>query len=497
MSITSGIRSGICAGLLAGINASCAAAAVEELRPGVLTVGDSNDLGIAEASAAETSFPIATPFPGVTLTTWYAANQGNPLISIPAEELQPQDFGAGDRFGPEITMGRDLYQSMPSVGICKIAVPGTDLSYWTGAGQYKAELVANALAWQTATGKLIGTAKISAGANDGNGSEALALAFEGRLTTLIADLRAALGASLKIVIPQVPLATTIPHIAIIRAAIVAVVAADPLAEMVYTDDLPLIDGSHYTADSYIALGQRCAAKALGLLDVTRHRPSRAAFVGADVARYGVGANSPRAWAGAIDGDIQVLGAVGGYVAGSPVLSVAAGFVELEIQASASAGFFSNAKAWVRPVTQAILDANGGLMPTPTLSAAHAFNASKIITIRNASGLAAIVDSGGGVNNAFTGTVTATGITTLVDNTEVFVLLLGMTGSSVFSLAPALTNPALADIADRPAAAMVTGGNSLFIGLSTARKAIAGNAGVDTMTMTTATLYSAITFAVAP
>lgn len=80
-------------------------------------------------------------------------------------------------------------------------------------------------------------------------------AYESRLVALLADLRATLGKpALRASIALLNSALSRTYAPVVRAAQVAVCAADELAEPFDMDDVPGFDGLHYSAAGNIAMG---------------------------------------------------------------------------------------------------------------------------------------------------------------------------------------------------------------------------------------------------
>ncbi len=86
-------------------------------------------------------------------------------------------------------------------------------------------------------------------------AEADALAYESRLVALLADVRATLGKpTLRARIALLNSALNRTYASTVRAAQVAVCAADPLTDPFDMNDVPGFDGLHYSAAGNIASG---------------------------------------------------------------------------------------------------------------------------------------------------------------------------------------------------------------------------------------------------
>lgn len=183
--------------------------------------------------------------------------------------------------GPELSLARTIADAFPDTQfvVVKVAYSGTSLAYdWDPmrAGSLYTTLtrtVSDVQADLTARGmtSVVDGMFWMQGESDATVLE-WANAYQANLTAFIADCRAAFNA------PQMPFVLgRINQVAgwtygpTVRAAEVAVADADPLADWVNTDALPLfVDLVHYTGTGEVTLGDDMAASYLTMV-APRHR----------------------------------------------------------------------------------------------------------------------------------------------------------------------------------------------------------------------------------
>ncbi len=189
-------------------------------------------------------------------------------------DLQAASYGGTYNVGPEVTFGRTMADAGRTVALVKHAVGGTDLAnYWypgvtpgdASAGPGFAVLVDSmeaAASALDATGEPWEWAGFlwMQGESDAV-SEPTALAYEENLTGLIAAIRAVTGEpTLPIALGLISRESIWTYADTVRAADLAVAAADPHVFTLETDDLPrkVADLAHYDGISNRILGRRFA-----------------------------------------------------------------------------------------------------------------------------------------------------------------------------------------------------------------------------------------------
>lgn len=246
--------------------------AVVELKVFLLG-GQSNALGRAGPSGLPTS-PVNLQQP----------QDGIDFFEDSLTFLQPR----ADRFGPEITWGQCLSESLADgvttrVAIIKYGLGGTDIEndwksggdgttnndgprYVTFQNTVSAGLLAFASAYPNATITIEGMLWVQ-GERDAKGG------FENNyatnLTNFIADIRDTYGDHLPFIISRLSIdQTNIPatELAIVRAAQDAVAAADPLSAIIDTDGFGMQgDNFHFDANGLQAIGSAACLQSLNLI----------------------------------------------------------------------------------------------------------------------------------------------------------------------------------------------------------------------------------------
>lgn len=497
-----GARIGIVVG--AALGPACGIG-VDQLAPGptsgnnlVIIIGDSNCVGIAYAISAETGLQLETPYPAVNLYSRMAFNPGNPFTNFPTAALQPYTHVDDPRMGAELTFGRELYENggyEPFVG--KLGMSGSTTEDWAQPA-FLADLVDFIHDMETESGARLGAVVVSLGANDANDTEPVADAYQANLTTVITAIRGAFGSTIPVALHQLPLATVAPYVAEVRAGATAYVAADPLSTLVKTDDLPMADDFHFTADGYATLGQRAANAVITLLELDRYAPTGIpALVGTAPAVKGASTLTPPSPGISADGDLEILVVNTSAANAAITLSDAQGFAAIasgEQQCVWLGSFYDNIKLYTRPVSQATLNANFGTMPAPTIADSNATNGAKIYVVRGPSGTPTVHRVGGAVNNTNGTTLNLTSFTTANANALILNVIGGL--SSTADNAATVVNAAIAGI-ETDAVSMLAVAEKNFIVLSKGTKAAAGAVGTSVVTMTGASMLAGVSLAVTP
>jgi len=201
--------------------------------------------------------------------------------------------GGGIKFGPEITMGRRLSDSLGGrkgvrVAILKYAVGGTNLAVdWKAGGdatttddgpQYVSfqqtvtnGMAALATAYPNALLELEGMVWVQ---GESDATDTRAPNYEANLAAFIADVRGTYGADLPFVVTRLSNGQTnlnSGHLATIRAAQVTVADADPLTAWTDTDGFGVAgDNLHFDATGQQQLGNVTAGALLSFLPFTKN-----------------------------------------------------------------------------------------------------------------------------------------------------------------------------------------------------------------------------------
>lgn len=253
-----------------------------------------------------------------------------------------------------------------------------------------------------------------------------AASYQANLTAYIAAVRAHLGnASFPFFITQLnPNLASASFIAMVRAAQIAVAAADSNVVLVSLDDYPLaLTSIHYAANELYDGAERDA-----LAFMRKMTPGFVGNLGSGPAPWlqGISAGctsqaspntaSPRSGPDDANGDLHIMGSSSASTAVSISLTTAAGFTQLATFESVFSTAHRRVSAFSRSADSTTIAANNGHMPSPTVdSGANPLNVSVMARIRSLSGAPAIDSMATGVNNTNSTALTVAGGTTSVNN----------------------------------------------------------------------------------
>lgn len=485
-----------------------------------LWLGHSNIVGEANFAALpnDSGYGISDSvgFAGCTINEQIAQSITDPMpwVNTGTVTLRAYAAAGGANMGAEQGAGRDLY----NYGICaapvitKIAVAGSVLNtHWlptstfpTTPGNLYSQAITFQLAREAEFGKRTEYVVIGLGENDVS-VQANANAFGANLVTLCNTLRVSLGnPTLPIFIVRTNASTTGTYLTTVTAAQNAYVAGDPYSRIVIVDDIKLAaDNVHYPAIGYISYGSRIA-----LALKTYFKPSLVLNLSSGAVPWlqqadpGFGVNVsgtaiPRSGMDPQDGDWEILVA-STYTEGiAPTLSVAAGFTSIGTMAdSLFSGLHRTLSFWERPVTTAILNANGGRMPNPSLTfSTDRFNVARIFGFRgpNKWTVSPVDTIATGVNNANNTSCSIGSGTTSVDNCLMAIFATTVNASGSVS---SVVNASLSGITSRWDSRYATT-TVLGIAMYTATKATAGAFSATTVTTSGAGVNAGAIIAIKP
>lgn len=239
-------------------------------RPLVIIAGQSNAVGGAAVTdisdpALEAEYSRADP--AVHIDMQIALNQATPIEWIYfSGDLQPRD-GSGLRMGAELSLARTMVDGSL---IGQFAVSGTSLARrWHPDATYPSDppdspnLYAQFIAYIEALEADRGMEATAIVWIQGNADAAdltTAEVYGENLQTFLDTIRADLARPIRFAFDELPTIDA-PYASVVRGrqAAFAEANADNGVVMVHTGDLALRDGDHYTADSFITLGQRFGA----------------------------------------------------------------------------------------------------------------------------------------------------------------------------------------------------------------------------------------------
>lgn len=360
----------------------------------VLILGDSNGVGASNFNAtgqSDTGYGVVdingSGFAACQINAQWAQAIFNPVSWLTMSgDLRAYDIAGNLNCGHEQTLGRRLVELglHASPKISKFALSGTtqhthwrtDSTFPNNPSNLNSQAVQYAQARETALGGAHDVIVVVLGEND-CGSSTNANPTQADLTNIIGGIRTGLGRPNQLVyLVVINAATTGAFASTVIAGQLAYVASDPNCRAIRVDDIPLPANPHYGFNGYATIGDRIVRQIQRdfFADAPVNRsPITTTPIWADygscVTTAAAASGSPRAGSEERDGDFQLLVVTGQSAAATHSLSVAAGFTLLGSFESVFGGTNHRSMAlWWRLVTQSVLDANGGMMPTPTFSA---------------------------------------------------------------------------------------------------------------------------------
>lgn len=461
--------------------------------------GDSNGAGIGVANAADRDFAVMTPNPLVKLNAHYATSVGagasNTFIDYPSADavtdLSLYADPGGASMGFEMSLGTTLVRrGVPLPVIQKVCVVGSTLAVeWNPAGTYPAAgsgnlfhiSVTKKLAFQASTGRRLAALVVSLGTNDA-ANAGQAAAFQANMAVFCAAWRAVFPGLVIVWIKTNPDPLGNANFQAVIDAQVAYAATDPLFRLVDNADCLLVsDHLHYTANSYLTIGQRAGsaiATSLGYPQQT--------IVGApNFIGYGpiaASATNPVVLSDGdeMDGDLQVMTARLQIIA-STIPVAPTGWTLVGTTASLGGGVTETLYVFTRPVTTALISANNGHMPpsTVTVVGGSTGNTARVRTLRGRT-LNPTVDASAFTPSMVfgTGPVVVPALTTLSPDTRVALFTGGFCGSAGTM---AEMNGILAGFAEVSDTTIGISANNVLDAMATGTLAAPGSSGTFSVT----------------
>lgn len=484
--------------------------------PLILMFGDSQIPGEAPTDAADPSFNVTATQPTtfVTFNKHYAQSAADPPTyqTDLTGGVRPYAIGGTPGMGLEISIGQELtargVRSVLAVfGIagmsCAQSLPAS--TYPTSPPNINAQLISRIHGIESSTGSQAKIALLSEGNNDGaNPTDA------GNLTANSATLAASLRSAFPgITITWIKInADTVNAVGFANEATAIANQAtffgnDSAIVPIFNDDRPLqSDHAHFTADTYLTVGQRFVYLALPALGVSAPRPTTfPVVIGHGPQMFSAGANtSPASWGGAAAGDLEVLVVASLTASGvNNALTTPSGWTLIGTTTSASGGATTRAGFYRRAVDAAMIAANHSFTAPTTVVAANTNEFSEIVTIRgpSAGSTPTVEASQLSVNNAFGTTLTDTGVTTLGANRAIVMITVGFrTNASANTVSISAAN--LSGIAVNNNGTRDSGlSNFATIDVQTGNLAAAGSTGNPAVTLGLATIAVGAVLAIAP
>lgn len=482
--------------------------------PLILMFGDSQIPGEAPTDAADPSFnvTITQPTTFVTFNKHYAQSAADPPVyqTDLTGGVRPYAIGGSPGMGLEISIGQELTARGVSSALAVFGIAGMSCAQSLPASTYpttppniNSQLITRIHGLEASLGARTKVALISDGNNDGaNSTDA------GNLTANSATL----ASSLRTAFPGITIAWIKINADTVNAAGFGSEATaianqatffsnDGAIIPIFNDDRPLqSDHAHFTADTYLTVGQRFVYLALPSLGVAAPRPATfPAVLGHGPQMFSSGtATSPPSWGGAAAGDLEVLVVASLTASGTNnALTTPSGWTLIGTTASASAGSTTRAGFYRRVVDAAMISANHSFTAPTTVVAANTNEFSEILTIRGPNANPTIEASQLSVNNAFATSLTDTGVTTLGANRSIVMITVGFrtnaTANPVTISAGSLSNIAVNNNGTRDSGLS----NFATIDVQTGQLAAAGSTGNPAVTLGLASIAVGAVLAVAP
>jgi hypothetical protein len=470
-----------------------------------LIIGDSNGVGEAVTDKADPAFNVTVP-QNFTFDAQYAQAAANPpTYQFISGQLRPYAVGGVSGMGLELTLAPELQKLGFTPVETKFAISGTTCAQWQTGSTYPTgtnvwnQMVTRTHQLEAQYGAKVAGVVVSLSTNDAN-TNPDTTAFQSNMTAMIAALRATFP-GVKIAWLKIHPSTGAPNTATVSAAQVAAFTADPTFALVDTSDMVLLsDLLHYSSDSCLSLGQRCAYALGDLLSITRSKPATFVdVVGFGPATAGPGAATPASWGGAQAGDLEVLVAMSLTASGTNnAITTPSGWTLLAPTAVTATGGGSTTRQamYSRVVDAAMLTGNSNHTAPTSIAAANTINSARIYTLRGPNANPTIDVTLGSNNASFTTALTLTGVTT--GNANETVVQIGGGFRTTIAQNPATFVSTLTNLKDVQEANRDNGdSNFITINCWTGTKVVAGATGSVACTFALNTLATGALIAVKP
>jgi hypothetical protein len=295
-----------------------------------------------------------------------------------------------------------------------------------------------------------------------------------------------------------------PNQSLIRAAQAAYVSGDPKAVLLSFDHIALNPDPHYDAN-----GSNDVGDIFGANIIAYFKPAQNTNLGTGPAPWYQYASSgitsaagltstPRSGADAKDGDYELLVCASYSQGGAITLTTAAGFTQIgsTVTSTFSGTIIRTLAVFGRPVTTAILVANNGRMPNPTVDfgGTTTMNVARIFGFRNVNTATPINTSGTGANNSNTTALSIPAVTTTVANA--LVVMVGCTAGATNGVS-ALTNSALSGIQVHWDSKYNPGAGTVGVAIASGVKATAGATSASAFTFLSTGVNVGMAIALSP
>jgi hypothetical protein len=510
-----GVSTGVRVGVAAGLSSN-------EIAPdggGFIIAGIFDSNGISKGTTAGATrdilleFGVDADFPSVTVNekiadTGAATPTDTPggafgTLFGPAPLRAHAGAGVAQRFGSEITLGRQLYAIDSRFGyLTTCAITSAELqSHWLPTANFPTTppnfytIEKNRLkALEASTGRVVKVIYCDLGAND-SVNAGPAGNMQVNMGTMVTQLHADFPSAV-IIWPLLHLATGTAFAATVRTQMLAYSATAPAYFFMPNIDYTTTpDATHWDNPTSLTIGQQIAdasREMLAIAPVSTVTTPDVVGDGVTQFRSGDGTLTANAWKGTRDEDIELLFAMGGglVASGMPALTDPAGWTNI-INNTTTAGIINARwKVWWRkvPVGEYVTDtvANSHDRSPPQASVTYtnsAENTLKRIAIRGPVPSTLAVDTS--ISDQFnlnnTGPRTISAVTTSANNSLVVIF----TGGPSFTAAPATTAFTAAGLANFTRVTEsyfnFTDTTNSLISISKGTKATAGSTGTASAT----------------
>lgn len=483
--------------------------------PLILLFGDSQIPGEAPTDAADPSFNVTVTQPTtyVQFNKHYAQSAADPPTyqTDLTGGVRPYAIGGTPGMGLEISIGQELTRLQQRSVLAVFGIAGMSCAQSLPASTYPTappnvwnQLITRIHGLESSTGSRTAVALISLGNNDG-ADNTNATNLTANSATLAAALR---GAFPGITISWIKINADTVNAAGFTFEATAIAnqstffSNDSAIVPIFNDDRPLqSDHAHFTADTYLTVGQRFVHLALPALGQPEPRPSVfPSVIGWGPQMFSAGAaTSPPSWGRAQAGDLEILVVASLTASGvNNALTTPTGWTLIGTTTSASGGATTRAGFYRRNVDSTMVANNHGFTAPTSVTAANSNEFSEIITIRGPNATVPTIEASQlSVNNAFNTSLTDTGVTTLGANRTIVMVTVGFrTNASANSVT--ITDSSLANITAIKNGTRDSGlSNFATIDVQTGNLAVAGSTGNPAVTLGLNTIAVGGVFAIAP
>ena len=406
--------------------------------------GQSNAVGQGDYAGTkqDLGYNHGTPFAAGIMNLYWGTSPTNfPIgpqtwLDSTTKTLQPYAAAGSSNIGPWLECAKYLvkYGGYQKVGVIEVAISGSSLRRARGPGagfpstppEIFTQMITRVTQMEALFGRKVDCICTMEGETDA-GDATDSANYQTSMTNYISTFRTTMNnPNCAYFVGQLNAATTFgPNQAAIRSAQAAYVATDTKSRLLNFDHIALNPDPHYDAN-----GSNDVGDIFGAAIISYFKPAQNTNLGTgpnpwyQYASSGItaalgGTSTPRSGADAKDGDYEILVAASYSQGGAITLTTAAGFTQIgsTVTSTISGPITRTLAVFGRPVTTAILNANGGRMPNPTVDFGGStnLNVARIFGFRNVNVTTPVNTSSTGANNANNTALTIAGGTASAAN----------------------------------------------------------------------------------